>query len=238
MRPADGEANRRRSPGDGAVGQLRGRGNGLARVTAVAGHLCRAAAGQARRFSLSARATAGHERDPAPVTWVMIPPGCSLSSASSSAAIAVRRGGARLGRRGWGWCQKGCAADLRRVRRRALRLARRVLVSELAAIEGLARVDVLCTDKTGTLTRPGMRLAATEVLDSQPAARITEILAAIAAADPDPNPTVRAIASGRAEDPGWAVKARVPFSSARKWSGALVRRARHLAARRAQRRQR
>ena len=43
----------------------------------------------------------------------------------------------------------------------AIRLARRrVLVQELAAIEGLARVDVLCIDKTGTLTEPGMKLAA------------------------------------------------------------------------------
>jgi cation-transporting ATPase E len=102
----------------------------------------------------------------------------------------------------------------------AMRLARRrVLVSELAAIEGLARVDVLCTDKTGTLTRPGMRLAATEALDGQPAARIGEVLAAMAAADEDPNPTVRAIAARYAGDPGWPVRHRVPFSSARKWSG-------------------
>jgi cation-transporting ATPase E len=102
----------------------------------------------------------------------------------------------------------------------ALRLARRrVLVSELAAIEGLARVDVLCTDKTGTLTRPGMRLAATEALDGQPAARIGEVLAAVAAADEDPNPTVRAIAARYAGNPGWTVRHRVPFSSARKWSG-------------------
>jgi cation-transporting ATPase E len=102
----------------------------------------------------------------------------------------------------------------------ALRLARRrVLVSELAAIEGLARVDVLCTDKTGTLTRPGMRLAATEVLGGWPAARAGEALAALAATDEDPNPTMKAIAASHAGDPGWAVQARVPFSSARKWSG-------------------
>jgi cation-transporting ATPase E len=102
----------------------------------------------------------------------------------------------------------------------ALRLARRrVLVSELAAIEGLARVDVLCTDKTGTLTRPGMRLAATEALNGIPATRIGEALAALTAADEDPNPTVKAIAAGYAGDPRWTVQARVPFSSARKWSG-------------------
>ncbi|HEX8006733.1 MAG TPA: HAD-IC family P-type ATPase, partial [Trebonia sp.] len=102
----------------------------------------------------------------------------------------------------------------------ALRLARRkVLVSELAAIEGLARVDVLCTDKTGTLTRPGMRLAAVEVLDGLPAARVGEILAAVTAADEDPNATMKAIAARYTEGPGWTVQARVPFSSARKWSG-------------------
>src|SRR5499427_9676341 len=45
----------------------------------------------------------------------------------------------------------------------AIRLARRrVLVQELAAIEGLARVDVLCIDKTGTLTAPGMQLTGIE----------------------------------------------------------------------------
>jgi cation-transporting ATPase E len=102
----------------------------------------------------------------------------------------------------------------------ALRLARRrVLVCELAAIEGLARVDVLCTDKTGTLTRPGMRLAATEMVGGWTAARAGEVLAAVAAADEDPNPTMKAIAASQAQVPGWQVQARVPFSSARKWSG-------------------
>ncbi len=41
-----------------------------------------------------------------------------------------------------------------------IRLGRRqCLVQELPAIEGLARVDVVCADKTGTLTENGMRLA-------------------------------------------------------------------------------
>src|SRR5487761_568410 len=57
----------------------------------------------------------------------------------------------------------------------ALRLARRrVLVQELAAIEGLARVDVLCLDKTGTLTRPGMQVVDAEVLPGWTAAQIAE----------------------------------------------------------------
>ena len=41
-----------------------------------------------------------------------------------------------------------------------VRLGRRqCLVNELPAIEGLARVDVVCADKTGTLTENGMRVS-------------------------------------------------------------------------------
>jgi cation-transporting P-type ATPase E len=102
----------------------------------------------------------------------------------------------------------------------ALRLARRrVLVQELAAVEGLARVDVLCIDKTGTLTRPGMRVTETQVLGGWPGARIGEVISAIAAADEAPNGTIRALAARYDAPPGWTVQARTPFSSAGKWSG-------------------
>jgi cation-transporting P-type ATPase E len=102
----------------------------------------------------------------------------------------------------------------------AMRLARRrVLVQELAAVEGLARVDVLCIDKTGTLTRPGMQVTETRVLDGWPEARIAEVLSAMAAADEAPNGTIRALAARYDSPPGWTVQARLPFSSARKWSG-------------------
>ena len=100
-----------------------------------------------------------------------------------------------------------------------VRLARRrVLVQELPAVEGLARVDVLCIDKTGTLTegRLGVvRVEALEDVDPEPALR------AIAAADPAPNATMRAIAAAfPSVQAGWTVESRVPFSSARRWSGA------------------
>ncbi|MDA8358949.1 MAG: HAD-IC family P-type ATPase [Actinomycetota bacterium] len=97
----------------------------------------------------------------------------------------------------------------------ATRLAhRRVLVQELAAIEGLARVDVLCIDKTGTLTEPGMRMLAVEPLDGAPAA---QALGAMAAADPVPNSTMLAARVLPAPE-GWQAGRSVPFSSARKWS--------------------
>jgi cation-transporting ATPase E len=107
-----------------------------------------------------------------------------------------------------------------------VRLARkRVLVQELPAVETLARVDVICLDKTGTLTEGDLaldRVVAGPGVDADLAARA---LAALVAADPNPNATLRAIGQGLAErDPAatddWAVQSAVPFSSARKWSAA------------------
>jgi cation-transporting ATPase E len=98
-----------------------------------------------------------------------------------------------------------------------IRLGRQnVLVQELPAIEGLARVDTVCFDKTGTLTEG--RLTVEEVVplddvDPSPA------LAAIAAAERHPNVTMQAIAAAFPEPPDWGAQNTVPFSSARKWSG-------------------
>ncbi|MEU4541562.1 HAD-IC family P-type ATPase [Streptosporangium sp. NPDC023825] len=100
-----------------------------------------------------------------------------------------------------------------------IRLGRRhCLVQELPAIEILARVDTLCLDKTGTLTSGGMELDEVRPLrDDLP---VHEALAALANLDPDPNPTARAVQARYPDSPGWTATARVPFSSARKWSGA------------------
>ena len=103
----------------------------------------------------------------------------------------------------------------------ALRLARRrVLVRELAAIEGLARADLLCIDKTGTLTEPGLRLLATEVVTGRAGAPVAEVIGALAAADEAPNETGRLLSAHYPAPAGWTVRRRVAFSSARKWSGA------------------
>jgi cation-transporting ATPase E len=103
-----------------------------------------------------------------------------------------------------------------------VRLGReQVLVQELPAIEGLARVDVICLDKTGTLTEPGMRVRDVEVLDAagEPVP-VDLVLAALAAAEAHPNASLLAIRDRFGQPPaGWAVVSSVPFSSARKWSG-------------------
>ncbi len=101
-----------------------------------------------------------------------------------------------------------------------VRLGRRkCLVQELPAIEGLARVDVVCADKTGTLTENGMRLSDITTLDSFADNDVRQALAALAADDPRPNASVQAIAEALPDGPGWQQTAVAPFSSAKKWSG-------------------
>ncbi|MBS9373662.1 HAD-IC family P-type ATPase [Rhodococcus sp. B50] len=102
-----------------------------------------------------------------------------------------------------------------------IRLGRRqCLVQELPAIEGLARVDVVCADKTGTLTENGMRLADVEAVDGSDLDEARAALAALAADDPRPNASVLAITEAFPTAPGWGEPTAVaPFSSAKKWSG-------------------
>ncbi|HEU5469946.1 MAG TPA: cation-translocating P-type ATPase [Actinophytocola sp.] len=95
---------------------------------------------------------------------------------------------------------------------------RQCLVQELPAIEGLARVDTVCADKTGTLTENGMRLA--EVLPIAETEPPGPVLAALGAVDPRPNASLQAIIEAFPDGPGWTPTAVAPFSSARKWSGA------------------
>lgn len=97
---------------------------------------------------------------------------------------------------------------------------RQCLVQELPAIEGLARVDVVCADKTGTLTENGMRLSELRCTDPSDAEPSRAALAAMAASDPRPNASVLAIAEAFPDAPGWGdATAEAPFSSAKKWSG-------------------
>ena len=101
-----------------------------------------------------------------------------------------------------------------------VRLGRRqCLVQELPAIEGLARVDVVCADKTGTLTENGMRLAQAEPVGEAGADQVAAVLAALAAADSRPNASMQAIAEAYPTSAGWTATAVAPFKSATKWSG-------------------
>src|SRR5260221_9959856 len=94
---------------------------------------------------------------------------------------------------------------------------RRVLVQQLPAVEGLARVDVVCLDKTGTLTDGTVAFDSLIRVDGQAPAE-----AALGALADDENRNATLAAVGQAFPPpeGWARQAAVPFSSARKWSAA------------------
>jgi cation-transporting ATPase E len=102
-----------------------------------------------------------------------------------------------------------------------VRLGRRqCLVQELPAIEGLARVNVVCADKTGTLTENRMQVADVLRLDSAPGMdTIVDVLASMAADDARPNASIQAIAEAYRNPPGWTATATAPFKSATKWSG-------------------
>ncbi len=100
----------------------------------------------------------------------------------------------------------------------ALRMARRgALVQQLNAIESLAAADVVCLDKTGTLTEGTLR-----VVELVPAYGVEEEelafdLARFAASSPSRNTTLEAIAAARSA-PAEGVKEHVPFASRRGWS--------------------
>ena len=212
-------------PGDSLLsGSFVVAGGGRARATAVGGAAYAARLQvQARRFSLvRSELQQGTTQILRGLTWVMIPAGALLLFSEffrshDSFEDAVRGSAAGL----VAMVPEGLVLlTSLAFAMGAIRLARRrVLVQELAAIEGLARVDVLCIDKTGTLTRPGMRLIQTEVVGGWPDERIAEVVAGLAADDEAPNGTVAALAARYPTSPGWTVTARVPFSSARKWSG-------------------
>ncbi len=102
-----------------------------------------------------------------------------------------------------------------------IRLGRRqALVQELAAVEMLARVDVVCVDKTGTLTAGGLsggqlHRVDDDLTDDQVRAGI----GALVAAEQRPNASLAALAE-LGQPAAWTVTGAVPFSSARKWSAA------------------
>jgi len=110
-----------------------------------------------------------------------------------------------------------------------VRLGRKqCLVNELPAIEGLARVDVVCADKTGTLTENGMRISDLKEVDGAhlgwdgrdpDISVVAATLAQLAADDPRPNASMAAIAEVYRTPPGWIATATAPFKSATKWSG-------------------
>ena len=106
-----------------------------------------------------------------------------------------------------------------------IRLSRRkVLVQELYCIESLARVDVLCLDKTGTITQGDMELKGIEPIQNTDRNWIDTAMCALAfALQKDSNPTFDAVKVAYPDaksNSNWTSDKVIPFSSERKWSGA------------------
>lgn len=94
---------------------------------------------------------------------------------------------------------------------------RKTLVHELFCIETLARVDVLCLDKTGTLTEGRMAVEDTVLLE--PDFPLEQVMGVLNGALADENATAMALRQ-RFPAVQAAATAVFPFSSARKFSGA------------------
>ncbi|MCZ7459569.1 HAD-IC family P-type ATPase [Streptomyces sp. WMMC940] len=102
-----------------------------------------------------------------------------------------------------------------------IRLGRKqCLVQELPAIEGLARIDVVCLDKTGTLTEGGMDVTELRTLDGCDEDYVRTVLGALGESDPRPNASLQAIIEAYPDREEWRCTESLPFSSARKYSGA------------------
>ncbi len=105
----------------------------------------------------------------------------------------------------------------------SLKLARRrVLVQDMNCIETLAHVDVLCVDKTGTITEPAMEVTELYPLrsDRYDHDDIEKILAAFYYGQETDNETAAAMCRQFALESDWKAVERIDFTSATKWAAA------------------
>ncbi|MEY4312848.1 MAG: hypothetical protein RLZZ319_357, partial [Actinomycetota bacterium] len=221
--PVDGVAGRRVLSGCGVVA-----GSGVMRVTAVgSATYAWGITAEARRFTLvSSELRNALARVIRWVTWALIPftivlvvgqvtaiGGWGAATADQRIGVVVRSASSIVAM---------IPQGLVLITSIAFALAavtltrRRVLLQELPAVEGLARVDVLCTDKTGTLTDGGIDFDSIHPIGSAALSDIEHALALVAT-DPAANATALAL-EGNVPTSTRTVDSRVPFSSARKWS--------------------
>ncbi len=97
----------------------------------------------------------------------------------------------------------------------------KTLVQDMYCIETLARVDTLCLDKTGTITEGSMQVDGLSPFESHTEPEMKEALTALVNSLQDDNPTFLALKDYLPGQSAWYASGTVPFSSARKWSGAF-----------------
>ena len=105
----------------------------------------------------------------------------------------------------------------------SVRLAqKKVLIHDMKCIETLARVNVLCVDKTGTITEPGMHVYETKILDGLDEAQTVATIADVVAAQEKDNATMEALQEYFTKGSGHKAKEVFSFSSETKFSGATM----------------
>ena len=107
----------------------------------------------------------------------------------------------------------------------AIKLTRyHALIQEMYAIETLARVDVLCLDKTGTITTGDIRLLRTDPVGTESTDHCMSVARTLMDSLQDANATAQALlATGAPLLTDWEVEEKIPFSSSRKFSGVCVK---------------
>ena len=90
------------------------------------------------------------------------------------------------------------------------------LIQEMEAIEALARVNVLCLDKTGTITTGELGIEDIYCFEGQELSHIKDIMGAIAHGFDDSNATQIALQSYFQQPQGYYIESMIPFSSQRK----------------------
>ena len=101
----------------------------------------------------------------------------------------------------------------------ALKLTKsHVLVQDMNCIETLARVDVLCVDKTGTITENGMEVEHVLPLTQDTPERLERILTAFYTGINPENHTAKAMQEMFGGESDWVRTLEIPFSSQLKWS--------------------
>ena len=93
----------------------------------------------------------------------------------------------------------------------------KVLVQELYCIETLARVDMLCLDKTGTITEGKMEVK--DIIPEKNKEEMENILSILGKYSGDNNATIEAIRDKFKKEIQQNKVKEIPFSSDKKWSG-------------------
>lgn len=99
----------------------------------------------------------------------------------------------------------------------------KVLVKDMNCIEALARTDIICVDKTGTITESVMEVEQIIPLTQDPPERLEQILTAFYTGSDPENDTARAMVEVFGGETTWECLHRIPFTSQTKWSAAVFR---------------